>query len=57
MLEKGGIVFVKVNGHFYLHKISGIRGEQFQISSNHGHVNGWTGRNNVFGKVSRILEY
>ena len=55
-LEKGDIVFVKVNGHFYLHKVSAIRGDQFQISNNHKHVNGWTGRNNIFGKFSRILE-
>lgn len=55
VLDKGDIVFVKVNGHFYLHKISAIKGERFQISNNHGHVNGWTERKNVFGKVSRIL--
>lgn len=57
VLEKGDIVFVKVNGHLYLHKISAIRGEQYQISNNHKHVKGWTGRNNIFGKFSRIVEH
>lgn len=56
VLEKGDIVFVKVNGHFYLHKISAIKGNQFQISNNHGHVNGWTNRNNIFGKFTRVLK-
>lgn len=54
-LEKSDIVFVKVNGYFYLHKISAIRGGQYQISNNHGHVNGWVSRKNVFGKVNKIL--
>jgi hypothetical protein len=53
VLEKNDIVFAKVHGHFYLHKISAIRGDEFQISNNHGHVNGWTGRDNIYGKVSR----
>jgi hypothetical protein len=56
VLKKDDIVFAKVNGHFYLHKISAIRDTRFQISNNHGHVNGWTGRNNIFGKVTRILK-
>ena len=54
-LKRNDIVFVKVSGHFYLHKITAIRGEQYQISNNHGHVNGWTNRRNVFGKVSKTL--
>ncbi len=55
-LAKNDIVFCKVNGHFYLHKISAIRNvNQYQISNNHGHVNGWISRNNIFGKVVEIL--
>jgi hypothetical protein len=55
VLEKGDVVFAKVNGRFYLHKISGIRNDQYQISNNHGHVNGWTNRRNIYGKVTQIL--
>jgi len=49
-------VFCKVNGHFYLHKISAIKGKkQYQISNNHGHINGTITRKNIFGKVVEIL--
>lgn len=42
ILKKNDIVLCKVAGHFYLHKISAIKGGRtFQISNNHGHVNGW----------------
>ena len=56
-LRKGDIVLCKVNGHFYLHLISAISpdAEQFQISNNHGRINGWTNRKNVIGKLVRIL--
>lgn len=56
MLEKNNIVFCKVAGHFYLHKISAIKnGSTYQISNNHGHINGWISRNQIFGKVIEIL--
>ena len=55
-LKKNDIVFCKVNGHFYLHKISAIKGKkQYQISNNHGHVNGTITRKNIYGKVVEIL--
>lgn len=55
-LEKGDIVFCKVNGHFYLHIISAIKGSNsYQISNNHKHVNGTTSRKNIYGKVKQIL--
>lgn len=56
ILEKNDIVFVKVAGHFYLHKISAIKNNKsYQISNNHGHVNGWVSRNQIYGKVIKIL--
>jgi hypothetical protein len=54
-LEKNDIVFCKVNGHYYLHKISAIKGKSYQISNNHGHVNGTISRNCIYGKVVEIL--
>ena len=40
-LNKNDIVFVKISGHYYLHKISAIKnGVSYQISNNHGHING-----------------
>lgn len=55
-LKKNDIVFCKVKGNYYLHKISAIKNNKsYQISNNHGHVNGWISRNNIFGKVVEIL--
>ena len=40
-LNKNDIVFVKISGHYYLHKISAIKnGVSYQISNNHWHING-----------------
>lgn len=55
-LNKNNIVFCKINGHFYLHKISAIKNNNsYQISNNHGHINGWVSRAQIFGKVVEIL--
>ena len=55
-LEKNDIVFCKVNGHYYLHKILAIKNNSsYQIGNNHGHVNGTISRKNIFGKVVEIL--
>ena len=57
VLRKRDIVLSKVNGHYYLHLIHAIKdnGNMFLIGNNHGHMNGWVNRNNVFGKVAEIL--
>lgn len=57
ILKKGDIVFCKVKGNYYLHKIHGVRGnnEQFLIGNNHGHMNGWAKRTSIFGVVTKIL--
>ena len=55
ILSKKDIVLCKVNGRCYLHLIHGIRDDSFLIGNNHGHMNGWTNRRNVFGKVVEIL--
>lgn len=56
-LEKGDIVFCKVKGHFYLHKISAIKNKNsYQISNNHGHINGTISKKLIFGKVVEILK-
>ena len=53
-LEKGDIVLCKVNGNVYLHKITAIKSDQYQISNNKGYVNGWTNSKIFFGKVINI---
>lgn len=55
-LNKNDIVFVKISGHYYLHKISAIKNNiSYQISNNNGHINGWVSRNSIYGKVVEIL--
>lgn len=54
VLKKGDVVFCKVGGHYYLHKITAIRnGKTFQISNNHGHANGWVSKNCIYGVMTR----
>ena len=50
----GDAVFCRVGGSHFTHLVTAIRGEQVQISNNHGHVNGWTKVENVFGRVVKI---
>lgn len=52
--EKGDVVLCKVNGQQYLHLVSAVQGDRFQISNNHGHVNGWIGKNAIYGKLLTV---
>src|SRR3982750_2113555 len=52
-LQKGDIVLCKVNGNEYVHLIKAIQGPRFQIGNNRGRINGWIGRNSIFGKCVR----
>ena len=55
-LCKKDIVFCKVNGHFYLHLIHSVKdGDRYLIGNNHGHMNGTISRNQIYGKVVKIL--
>ena len=58
-LAKGDIVLAKVEGKYYLHKISAIKGsgkkKRYQISNNHGYVNGWTSASKIYGIVTEVL--
>ena len=48
-LKVGDAVFVKVGKSVFTHLITAIRGDQFQISNNHGHVNGWAKKDSIYG--------
>jgi phage repressor protein C with HTH and peptisase S24 domain len=50
-IRKGDIVFCKVQGRYFVHLVSAVKNDQVQISNNHGHVNGWTPRDKIFGRV------
>jgi phage repressor protein C with HTH and peptisase S24 domain len=53
-LSKNDVVFCKVKGRYFVHLLSAIQGERYQISNNSGHVNGWIGKNGIFGKVISV---
>jgi hypothetical protein len=50
----GDIVLCKVAGKQYLHLVKAVSGGRYQIGNNKGHVNGWVGRNCVFGKLVKV---
>lgn len=52
-VEIGDAVLAKVKGRFMIHKVTAIGDDgRFQISNNHGHVNGWTRQ--IYGRVTKI---
>jgi hypothetical protein len=50
----GDVVLCKVRGQQFLHLVSATDGRLFRISNNHGHVNGWTSRDQIFGRVISV---
>lgn len=47
-------VFCRINGNLQVHKVSAIDKDRFQISNNHGHVNGWINNKCIYGLAIRI---
>ena len=54
LLRRGDIVLVKVKGTVYLHLITALEKERVQIGNNHGRINGWTQKTNVYGRLTRV---
>ena len=53
VLKERMIVYVQVGGNVYLHLISSIEGSRYQISNNRGRVNGWVGRERIYGVLKK----
>lgn len=57
-LQVGDVVYCRVQGMEVTHLLTAIRvgkkGKQFQISNNHGHVNGWVGPEAIYGKCVAV---
>lgn len=53
-IKIGDAVFCRVGGSYFTHLVTAIKGDQVQISNNHGHVNGWTPIHHVYGKVIKV---
>ena len=56
LLVPGDIVLCRVEGEQYLHLIKTMQGRRYQIANAKGHVNGWTGRDKIYGRVIEIEE-
>jgi hypothetical protein len=57
----GDVAYAKVRGNYYLHLVSAIDNSagagylaRYQISNNHGHVNGWAEAKNMFGILVQV---
>ena len=54
-VSTGDIVLCRIGTREYLHLVKAIRQEQgkyrYQIGNNKGGINGWVGRDSIFGKV------
>ena len=55
-LTVGDIVLCRVRGAEYLHLIKAIQGGRYQIGNNRGRINGWIGRNSIFGRLVSIKD-
>jgi phage repressor protein C with HTH and peptisase S24 domain len=53
-IEKGDIVLCKVNGKQFLHLVTATQGDRCQISNNKNHINGWTSKNQIYGKCVKV---
>ena len=53
-LAAGDIVLCKVHGRHYLHLITAVKGNLFQIGNNRGDINGWTSAGSVYGRCVRV---
>lgn len=50
----GDVVLCTVNGRQFLHLVTAVKGEQFQISNNHNFVNGWCTIRQIYGKLIEV---
>lgn len=54
----GDVAYCKVKGSIFLHLITAIdeTGNRYQISNNHGHVNGWATAANMYGLLVKVKD-
>jgi SOS-response transcriptional repressor LexA len=59
-IEEGDVVFCKVRGTYYVHLVKSIKIEGddkfYLIANNKGHINGWVGSSNIFGRVTEVSD-
>lgn len=52
--KKGDVVFCRVKGRVLLHLVKAVKGDRYQIGNNKGGINGWVGRQAIFGKLADV---
>ncbi len=52
-LRVGDAIFCKIKGNLQVHKVSAIDKNRWQISNNHGFINGWIGESGIYGLCVR----
>jgi hypothetical protein len=55
-LQVGDVVLCRVRGNEYLHIVKAIQGDRFEIGNNRGLINGWVGRNCIYGKLISVVD-
>ena len=53
-LENGDIVYCKVKGSIYTHKVVAVRADAVCIGNNRGGINGWTKHDNIYGIITEV---
>ena len=53
-VKEDDIVLCTVGGRQLLHLVTAVKGERYQISNNHGHVNGYVGYSQIHGRLVAI---
>ncbi len=58
IVKKGDMVYCHVGKYYFTHLVTAIKGsgkdKLFQISNNHGHVNGWIPFERIYGIVTHV---
>ena len=55
-IRRGDIVLCRVRGREYLHLVHAVGPRGYLIGNAQGHLNGWTPRSRVFGRLAQRLE-
>lgn len=56
-LEPGDVVLVRVHGTDYLHLVTAVDGERYQIGNNRGGINGWVRAGALYGIAVSVEPY
>jgi len=53
-VREGDIVLCKVKGRIFTHLVLATKIDEVLIGNNHGHINGWAKRHNIYGIVTHV---